>query len=473
MECQSRSPSASPAHNDVIMSCGTPSSTLSRASPSASSCNFRVNAGGSSSCNSNNITNRYNATLPSPAASPTASLPAASPTASPFPASPTASPFSAASPITGACAASGSLFTKETGFTKLQLAFLVPSVLLFALALFARTGFLPWGSFRDEDDDPWEHRHTLRSVTWFCVISYGLGVIWYIVSTINQMEGLPPQPPGIAVAGSKKLMPAVGFSLCDRSTAQGLRLIEATKSYLQNGGRLIDTAQGHGNTLDVAVAIREGIREARLSRDDVWITSKVQVRSCIATRAGAVRAVQTSLGELYQQRLDLVLLDGGSSPITTDEQATLLWLGLLDAKRKGLVGSVGVSNMKQSDIERLIATTGVAPAVVQLEFHPWSSNETKELVSWCKSRGIAVSAYNTLGRAGMTAGNRGRTLSQLVKVYENEKGPTQVLLRWALDQGVAVTAGAATDDQICEILDLEGFNLRAEDAKLLESCDSA
>ncbi|CAE7628471.1 unnamed protein product [Symbiodinium sp. CCMP2456] len=267
----------------------------------------------------------------------------------------------------------------------------------------------------------------------------------------------------IACGGSSKPMPAVGYGTCCRESTQGQPLITSTKAYLAAGGRLIDTAQGYGNHLDIG----EAIRQSAVPRDDLWVTSKVRVRAC-NTAADVVRAVNKSLEQLGLEYLDLMLLHGGDGWGIGPERDEALWRGLIETQQTGKVRSIGVSNHNREEIDRLISSTGVAPAVNQLEFHPWVPAETRDLVRWCQGKGIAVTAYGSLGGSQNKA--RGEAATKIAEKYG--KTSAQVLLRWALDQGVAVIPGASSEQHIREDLDLTGFELTSEDAKLLESVEA-
>jgi len=270
-------------------------------------------------------------------------------------------------------------------------------------------------------------------------------------------------PPPLHIAGSSKKMPVIGYGTCCRESAQGEPLVKSTKAYLAAGGRLIDTAQGYGNHLDIA----EAIRQSGLSREDLWVTSKVRVRAC-NTSADVVRAVKKSLQQLDLNYLDLMLLHGGDGWGIAPDRDVELWRGLIEAQKAGQVRSIGVSNHNRDEVQRLISETGVVPAVNQLEFHPWVPLETRDLVRWCQDKGIAVTAYGSLGGSQNKA--RGEAVSQVAQKYG--KTNAQVLLRWALDHNVAVIPGASSDQHIQEDLDLTGFKLSDEDAKFLENAEA-
>lgn len=259
-------------------------------------------------------------------------------------------------------------------------------------------------------------------------------------------------------------MPAVGFGTCCRKNVKGPAIIQAAKAYLADGGRLIDTAQLYENHKDLAVAIRD----SGVPRSDLWITSKVLVcgdpEACAQTRRQVFDAVVQSNKELGLEYLDLMLLHGAEGWGVGSAQGVDLWRGLVDAREAGKVLNIGVANHNRREIERLIATTGVKPAVNQIEFHPWVPSETQELVRWCQSQGIAVTAYGSLGGAG------NRAQGQVVDEVAQRRGVSkaQVLLRWALNKGVAVIPGSNNEEHIRENLRLAGVVLDESDAQALE-----
>lgn len=269
------------------------------------------------------------------------------------------------------------------------------------------------------------------------------------------------QPAPLKVAGSAAPMPAIGFGTCCRKGSKGPVLIEAAKSYLASGGRLIDTAQLYENHKDLAVAIRE----SGVPRDQLWVTSKVLVTDVKPKEV--VQSVQKSLDELGLEYLDLMLLHGGEGWGISPKRDVSFWRGLVDAKSKGLVRSIGVSNHNQQEIERLVTETGVKPAVNQIEFHPWVPAETKGLVKWCQGNDIAVTAYGSLG------GTLNKAAGDAVEEVAKRRGVSkaQVLLRWGLNQGVAVIPGSNSAQHIKENLDLASIKLDAQDARDLEDSE--
>ena len=276
-------------------------------------------------------------------------------------------------------------------------------------------------------------------------------------------------PPLVLAGGDSLAMPAIGFGISGVSTSvdhshRASPLITAAKAFLARGGRLIDAGQVRQAHRDLAVAIYESRGGPGTDlRSQLWVSSKVDTR-LIVTRVAAVNAIDVALRELGLEYLNLVLAHGAWG---TDLQKLLsVWRGLLDAQAAGKVRHVGVSDLVARDIDFLEAQSGVRPAVNQIEFHPWVPNSTLQLVQWCRARGIAVSAYGTLG--GPSAALRDSDELTALAVRHNATG-AQVLLRWALQHGVAVAPPASTAEQARQNLQLPRFSLSPDELSELAS----
>lgn len=269
--------------------------------------------------------------------------------------------------------------------------------------------------------------------------------------------------PALPLVGSERPMPANGFGTCCRAAAQGPKLIESAKAFLALGGRHIDTAQRYRNHQDLKVAIRE----SGVPREELWLTSKVKVptlkdgETWTLGEEGVLKAVKETLSELGVSYIDLMLLH---HPAPTLEERVAEWRGLLAAKSAGLARNIGVSNYDQEQIEGLISATGVAPSVNQISYHPRVGEQGHALVRWCQSQGVAITAYASL-----------RNLVGKEKAAQvasaRQASASAVLLRWALDRGVAVIPGATSAEHIQE--NFLGTNrlepLTAEEARMLET----
>eukprot|EP00746_Dinoflagellata_sp_MGD_P148388 gnl/MRDRNA2_/MRDRNA2_80608_c0_seq1.p1 gnl/MRDRNA2_/MRDRNA2_80608_c0~~gnl/MRDRNA2_/MRDRNA2_80608_c0_seq1.p1 ORF type:complete len:282 (+),score=45.59 gnl/MRDRNA2_/MRDRNA2_80608_c0_seq1:113-958(+) len=256
-------------------------------------------------------------------------------------------------------------------------------------------------------------------------------------------------------------MPSFGFGA---GSPPKDKLVGAIKVYLSLGGRLINTAHAYGNHKLIGVAIRE----SGIKRDEMWITTKVHPtlsNGGIKTASDVIKVVDESLQDLGISYIDLVEIHAATHK---HEERQALWTGLINARDAGKVMTIGVSNFNRDQIEKLEKATGVLPSVNELEFHPWIQKEAWDLVDWCKSKGIVVTAYRIFGSSKNRA--QSAAVAQVAQKYGVSN--SQVLLRWALDMGLAVTPGASSKEHIMDnlsVLNLKSFTLSSEDNKLITS----
>ncbi|KAL1496770.1 hypothetical protein AB1Y20_014359 [Prymnesium parvum] len=257
---------------------------------------------------------------------------------------------------------------------------------------------------------------------------------------------LPQLPMRVGPGSSAQTIPRIGFGTANRRSASGPALIKSLTSFLQMGGRLIDTAVMYRNHKDIAVAIRQ----SAVPRSQLFIMSKLNTNTqkvgYITTRAGAIEQVEQTLADLELQYLDAMLIH---LPWTLSKAEQVdVWRGLIAMQRASKVRMIGVSNFNAEQISQLTDATSVTPAINEIEYHPWVSAESHSLVRWCQNKGIIVVAYGSLGGNANKA--RGEAVSKVAK--QHSVTSAQVLLRWALDVGVVVIPGATSEIHIKENL---------------------
>lgn len=248
-------------------------------------------------------------------------------------------------------------------------------------------------------------------------------------------------------------MPLIGFGTCCRETSTGVSLQSSIAAYLQHGGRLIDTAVAYQNHKDVGLALNEAFQRGETTRDQVWVTSKIPP-SIAQTPEQAVAVVDKSLSDLGLEYVDLFLIHApGPSSLP-------IWKGLMQAKAAGKIRAIGVSNFSPAQIQELEAASGERPSNNQIEFHPWVGDDVHANVEWCREHGVAITAYGSLGENY----HHGLTDHKVANVAaKHDATPAQVLLRWALHQGVAVIPGATSEAHILEDLAAGAFDLSGEE----------
>jgi len=159
-----------------------------------------------------------------------------------------------------------------------------------------------------------------------------------------------------------------------------------------------------------------------------------------------VAAAEQILKEMKVDYLDLLLIH---TPKLGKAQTVDLWLGLADVKRRGKARAIGVSNMNWGEISDLEAATGERPEVNQIQFHPWTPPEWRALQQrLLTEKGIVTTAYTSLGGSRFRAlgSHWGKALGRVAA--KHGVAESQVLLRWALQQGAAGIPGSASEAHI-------------------------
>ncbi len=280
-------------------------------------------------------------------------------------------------------------------------------------------------------------------------------------------------------------MPALGLGTWKSEPDE---VYGAVRAALEVGYRHIDCAAIYLNEQDVGRALRDAFAAGDAERRDVWVTSKLWNDS---HAPGAVqRALETSLEKLGLDYLDLYLIHwpvalrpGTLLPRSPEEFIPLselpleaTWEAMLEASKTGLARHVGVSNFNRPKIDRLVAATGEAPAVNQVELHPYLQQD--ELVHACREMGIAVTAYSPLGSPDSAAmmGREDDVLltehSTIVRIAKARSAtPAQVLIAWALHRGTSVIPKSVNPGRIAENLGADTLDLTADDMSAIAALD--
>jgi len=241
-------------------------------------------------------------------------------------------------------------------------------------------------------------------------------------------------------------MPLLGFGTW-QITGQQARLASAWA--LEAGYRHLDTATVYRNEAEVGA----GLADSGVAREDVFITTK-----CPPRNAGRELAtLERSLELLGTDHVDLWLIHwppDGSVGVG-------LWEALIGARSAGLARAVGVSNYSLAEIDELVSTTGVTPAVNQIEWSPLLFDLGQ--LEGHRERGIVLEGYSAL---------RGGTLDHpVVNEIAARLGrtPAQVIIRWHLEHGVVVIPKSVVRERIVANADVGGFELSPQDTAALDA----
>ena len=142
---------------------------------------------------------------------------------------------------------------------------------------------------------------------------------------------------------------------------------------LEDGYRLIDTAQYYGNEYGVGEGLRRAIDDGIVTREEVFITTKIMPSSY----NNAYNSIDGSLERLGVDYIDLLLIH---QPGSNDEEVyKAMEQGVYDGKVK----SIGISNYyTKEEIDEVLSYATIVPAVIQNENHIYYQNtDLKEYVS--------------------------------------------------------------------------------------------
>lgn len=243
------------------------------------------------------------------------------------------------------------------------------------------------------------------------------------------------------------IIPPIGFGTYKATEQEG---IESVKQALKNGYRLLDGAARYENE----EAVGKGIKESGVSREDVFITTKVW-REHLGYEE-TKKAFYTSLKQLGLDYIDLYLIHWPANYKNFGDNWKKVnadtWRALEDLQEEGKIKSIGVSNFLVEHLEALLETAKVIPAINQIEFHPgYWQQEVKE---YCNKKNIIVEAWSPLAR--------GRVFNNelLQKIAEkHHKSIPQICLRWCLQHHVIPIPKSTTVDRIIDNIDIFDFEL--------------
>jgi len=250
------------------------------------------------------------------------------------------------------------------------------------------------------------------------------------------------------------MIPQLGFGVFQIDPD---KTAEAVTTALDAGYRHIDTAEMYGNEHGVG----EAVRASALTRDEVFITSKLN--NGFHEPDEARRAFEGTLTALGLGHVDLFLIHW-PLPTLYEGDFVSTWKTLEEFKADGRARSIGVSNFQVEHLRRLDAEADIVPAVNQIELHPYFLNE--EVRAYGEEHGIATEAWSPIAQ--------GAVLDDpvITRVAERlDRSPAQVVLRWHIQRGSIVFPKSVTPQRIRENLALFDFELEPGDAADIDALD--
>jgi 2,5-diketo-D-gluconate reductase A len=226
---------------------------------------------------------------------------------------------------------------------------------------------------------------------------------------------------------------------------------------LEAGYRHLDTAQMYQNEQGVG----EAIAASGIARDELYVTTKLN--NGFHRPDDARRAFDESLARLGLDRVDLFLIHW-PLPTRYDGDFISTWQTLVEFQKDGRATSIGVSNFQPAHLDRIVAETGVVPAVNQVEVHPFFGNEDVRAAS--ARHGIAVEAWSPIAKGQVNDDSTIRAVAAGVG-----RTPAQVALRWHVQRGDIVFPKSMRAERMAENFAIFDFELSEEDMAAITGLD--
>uniref|UniRef100_A0A1A8N6S2 NADP-dependent oxidoreductase domain-containing protein n=2 Tax=Nothobranchius TaxID=28779 RepID=A0A1A8N6S2_9TELE len=274
---------------------------------------------------------------------------------------------------------------------------------------------------------------------------------------------MPSSPAVVLNAGLQ--MPILGLGTYKlRGPDEVHRSVDAA---LAAGYRAFDSAAVYRNEADLGRALRELLPKYGLTREDVFITSKLGPKD---QGEKAMEGALHSLTQLNLGYIDLYLIHWPGTqglPVADPRNAgnrAQSWAALEELHGQGKLRAIGVSNYTAAHLRELMQSCKVPPAVLQVEFHPQLIQT--DLRSLCQEYRVCFQAYSSLGKGELVSEP---VIQEVAK--SAERSPAQVLLRWAVQQGVPVLPKSSDPVRIQQNAEVFDFSLSQADMDRLTALD--
>ncbi|MGD0980322.1 MAG: aldo/keto reductase [Solirubrobacteraceae bacterium] len=267
------------------------------------------------------------------------------------------------------------------------------------------------------------------------------------------MSTEPGTVPNVAL-GAGVDMPQLGLGVFQVPPEETSALVA---DGINAGYRSIDTAAAYRNEAGVG----DAIARSEVAREDLFITTKLP--NTEHGHAKALAQFERSLGQLGLDYVDLYLIHW---PVPSQDLYVETWRALIEIAGTERARAIGVSNFNADHLERIIAATGVAPAVNQVELHPGFAQAALREVH--RREGIVTESWSPLAQADR------RVLEHpaiTAAAAAHGRTAAQVILRWHIQLGCVVIPKASSPQRQAENIDVFDFVLADEEMIAIEAID--
>ncbi len=245
-------------------------------------------------------------------------------------------------------------------------------------------------------------------------------------------------------------MPQLGFGTWQIADENAESIVSTA---IDAGYWLIDTAAIYKNEAGVGKGIGEW--------SDIFLQTKIWNESQGFDRTK--KAFDKCLDRLDRDHVDMLLIHW---PCPKQDRFVETWKAMIELREEGRAKSIGVSNFRAEDLQRLKDETGVVPALNQIELHP--TFQQRELRKLHGEMGIATQSWSPLGQGeGLT-----NTIIEAI-AKETGQAAAAVILRWHIQCGLCPIPKASSEDHITANFTALDFELTDAQMKRIDDLDDA
>ena len=217
----------------------------------------------------------------------------------------------------------------------------------------------------------------------------------------------------------------------------------AVEFALKDGYRLIDTANAYMNER----AVGRAIKKSGVPRKEIFVSTKLW-----PTVYEDEEAIDKTLKRLDTDYIDLLFLHQPAGNWKAGYKQ------LEKAYKEGKIKAIGISNFEGKYIEELLKICEIKPQVIQVEAHPYFTQEDLRKIT--DKEDIKIMSWYPLGHGDSKLINED-IFTKLAKKYN--KTNAQIILRWHTQMGFIVIPGTKNEEHIKQNFDIYDFKLTDEE----------
>jgi diketogulonate reductase-like aldo/keto reductase len=242
----------------------------------------------------------------------------------------------------------------------------------------------------------------------------------------------------------------------DPNSPEDPELVKTVVQAIKTGYYHLDGAEVYGNEKELGTAIKE----AGVPREKLYVTTKISGTKVQNTQ----EAFELSLKKLGLDYVDQYLIHAPYFANGSEADLQAKWADLEAIHASGKAKSIGVSNFLQKDLEAILKTAKIIPAINQIEYHPYLQHG--DLVDFHRKHGIATSAYGPLTAIVRAApGPLDGTYDELARKYGVTPG--EIALRWVIDQGIVALTTSGSEQRLKQYQKIALFKLTPKEVETI------